>query len=344
MNYLEAMAAIHKGDIKQLYLISGEETYLTEKIERALLEKLLPDGGQDAIQRLDGDTEADDLAHRINCAPFFSERNLIIVRNTALFKEKKKSAEAAKQIKNSASEDKFIQAISDMPPYSALILETPEKIDKRRKAYKALAKYGCAIEVARIKPWEVKDWLHTKLRELGKQFDRAAHEYFLEATSAMNEISIGFLDQELEKLALYTDKKIIAKQDLLEALASIPEVSIFAMLEAVSDKNATKALRLLSEQTAAGEHPLRFVSMLSRHTRQLWQVKSHVQNGCSSRQIAEKLGLIPFVADKLSSKSKRFSDAALKRATMQLANADYRYKSGQADCATLERIIIELCV
>lgn len=343
MQYIEAMAAIKRGDLKQLYLISGEETYLTGKVERAILEKLLPDQKDGDVKMLNGDVALDELVHMIESAPFFSEKNIILVRNTMLFKEKKKAADAEKSSKANQAEEKLIKLFEDMPPYSTLILETPEKADKRRKLYKAVVKCGSAVEVARIRAWEVKDWLTVKLREIDKEFERSALEYFLEVTSVMNQISLGFLDQEIDKLALYADKKTIVKRELQEVLASVPEVSIFSMLDAISDKNTKKALRLLNEQLNAGEHPLKMITMLSRHTRQLWQAKRCAAKGYQNKQIAEKLGLVPFIAEKLTAKSKRFSEDALKNATVQFAEADYKLKSGQADCALLENIVISLC-
>lgn len=343
MTYLEIINAIEKGELKSVYLIAGEEMYLTSKIERAIRQKLLPAGSQDGLNILNGDVGIDELINLVDSVPFFGDRNVIIVRNTILFKERKKAADEEKSAASTSQEEKLIKLLSDMPPYSVLILESGEKADKRRKLYKTIAKYGAVAEVLPIRAWEVRDWLNEKLLEMNRQFERAAYEYFLEATSMMHPISLSFLDQELDKLALYTENKVITKADLLKVLASIPEVSIFAMLDAISDKNTKKALLLLSEQLTAGEHPLKMITMLSRHTRQLWQAKLLADKGNNPKKIAESLGLVPFIAEKLTQKSRKFNETVLKNALVNLADADYRLKSGQADCVLLERIVIELC-
>lgn len=343
MTYLEMISAIKKGELKSVYLIAGEETYLTRKIEQAIRKKLLPDSNQDGLNILNGDVGIDELINLVDTVPFFGDRNVIIVRNTTLFKERKKAADEEKAAASNKQEEKLIALLADMPPYSVLILESGEKADKRRKLYKSIVKYGAVAEVSPIRAWEVREWLNEKLLEMNRQFERTTYEYFLEATSMMNPISLSFLDQELDKLALYTKKKIITKADLLQVLASIPEVSIFSMLDAISDKNVKKALLLLSEQLTAGEHPLKMITMLSRHTRQLWQAKLFADKGDSPKKIAESLGLVPFIAEKLTQKSRKFDEKVLKNALINLADADYRLKSGQADCALLERIVIELC-
>ena len=271
--------------------------------------------------------------------PFFSEKNLIIVRNSTLFKERKNANE--KQANR--NEEKLIQLFSDMPTYSILLLVTVDKIDKRRKLYKAIDKHGIHVEALPIKARDIKDWLQNKLYEIHREFSREAYEYFIEATSVMAQISLGYLEQEFEKLTLYTDKTRIEKEDLIKVFSSIPEVSIFAMLDAISEKKLKQALVLLEEQLIAGEHPLRLITMLSRHTRQLLQVNVLLKQGATSRQIAESLGVVPFIAEKLMKKSRSFRQEVLQQVLIDLAEVDYQLKSSQADCIALERIIINLC-
>lgn len=343
MKYAEAMAAIKKGDLQAVYLIAGAETYLAEKVAQALLDKLLPAGSKDGLQKFSGDIASDELINLIDSAPFFTERNVIWIRGTSLFKEKKSSSEAKTKAKPNASEDRLIAALSDMPPYSVLILETHEKADKRRRLYKAIDKYGAAVEVDPIQAWNISDWLQGKLFELGKQLDKEAYAYLMDAIGVMQQISLGFLDQELSKLALYTDRKLITKQDLLQVLSGLPEVSVFAMLDAVSDRDIAKAMQLLAEQLAGGIQPLSIAALLTRHVRQLWQAKTLEDKGYKGKQLAAPLGLVPFIAEKVGLKSRNFSEARLKQAMLDLAEADYKLKSGQAEPAMLERIIIELC-
>lgn len=342
MNYAEAMTAIKKNDLKSVYLISGEETYLTDKIEQALLKKLLPDGNRDGLQRFNGDIDLHELMNLIESAPFFTDKNVILLRGTTLFKEKKKAAKT-KETANPV-EEQFMHLLENMPTYSVLILETPDKADKRRKIYKTIAKFGMAAEVEAVRAWNIKDWLQEKLIEINKQFDREAYTYFFEITGVMNQISLGFLDQELDKLVLYTDRQLITKQDLLQVLSSIPEVSIFSMLDAISDKNINKAIMLLSEQLAGGIHPLAILTLLTRHTRQLWQAKTLQAKGYKGKQLAASLGLVPFVAEKVGLKSLKFTEPVLKKALLNLAEADYKLKSGQANVALLDQIVIELCM
>lgn len=340
MNYFEAAAELKKNIVKPIYLISGEETYLASKLEKMIIDKVLPADERDNVMMCNPDMGIDELINMLESVPFFGGKNVLVMRNGNFFRERKKSVDQDKPNKN---EEKLMQVLMNMPEYSMLILLTTEKADKRRKLYKTIAKFGAVVEVAALRAWDVKDWLNSRLREVDREFDRAAFEYFLEVTSVMNTISLGTLDQEVQKLLLYTDKKIITKDDLLQTMATSAEVSIFAMLDAISAKNIKKSLQLLSEQLTAGEHPLKLITMLSRHVRQLWQAKVFQAKGYASKQIASELGMVPFIAEKLVEKSKTFSVEKLEQAAIDLAEADFKCKSSQADCAMLDKIIIELC-
>ena len=51
----------------------------------------------------------------------------------------------------------------------------------------------------------------------------------------------------------------------------------------------------------------------------------------------------PFMAEKLGRASQSFSEAVLKQATLDLADADYYLKTGQAGAEVLENVVICLC-
>ena len=339
MNYFEAIANLKKKGLSSLYLISGEESYLADQFEKTVIKKTFPGNNTDGVQILSSEASVDEIVNSVESMPFFSEKNLIVVRNNNVFKERKNSNEK----QTNRNEEKLIQLFSDMPTYSILLLVTTDKIDKRKKLYKTIDKYGMHVEALPIKARDIKDWLQNKLSEIQREFSREAYEYFIEATSVMAQISLGFLEQEFEKLTLYTDRKRIEKEDLIKVFSSIPEVSIFAMLDAISEKNLKQALVLLEEQLTAGEHPLKLITMLSRHTRQLLQTNMLLEQGRASRQVAESLGVMPFIAEKLIKKSRHFRQEVLQETLIDLAEVDYQLKSSQTDCIALERIIINLC-
>lgn len=342
MNYSEIMLQIKKGHIKPIYLLYGEETFLARQIENAIISSLLlPEERDMNLAILNNDPTPKEMASLIETVPFMGGKNVIVVRGTAAFKARKGGSEEDEQV--GESDEKLVSIFGSMPEYSCVIFSTPEKVDKRRKIFKAVEKSGAAVEVAPLKANDIRVWLNIKLTEINKKMSPEALEHLMGAVSVMPQISLGFLDNELEKLALYTKGSMITLEDLAQVLSAIPEVSVFAMIDALSQKQAAKALGLLNGQLATGDHPLRILALLVRQIRLLWQAKELAALGYDGRNAAAALGVPPFVGEKMIRQGKSFNTNVLKDGLLALAAADYEFKAGKADTVILEKVIIDMC-
>lgn len=333
------MAKIRKGELPHVFLLSGEEHYYIDKAKEALLGRLFPDGRgrEDALQKVDGDLGLDALLAGIESAPFFADKNVILLNGTNLFRDSKQAGGDTKEL------DSLIRLLGDMPPYSYIIFIAPYKADKRRKLYKTVAKYGLVLESEALRAWNINDWLQDKLRSLHKDMDREAYAYFAGAVSMMQQVSLSYLDQEFDKLALFSKDRRITKAELVEVFSGLPEVSIFALLDAISARDSKKALMLLHRQLADGMYFTVLVALLTRHVRQLWQAKVLMKKGIRGKALAKPLELNPFIAEKLGRAAAGFDEAVLKRAMLMLIDADYLLKTGQAGNEVLEETVILLC-
>ena len=65
--------------------------------------------------------------------------------------------------------------------------------------------------------------------------------------------------------------------------------------------------------------------------------------GLRGRQLAGPLELNPFIAEKVAKASQGFTEGTLKKAFLDLAEADYLLKTGQGGPELLESVIIDLC-
>ena len=334
MNYNDFLKK--KSLTDNLYLIVGEEKYLADKVENFIKKEFLADN-LDGVIAVNGVAEIKELSNAVNSVPFFAPYNLVVVKEFKLLRDSKKNAEKSKE----KDEEDFLTLINLLPQFSILVL-IADKVDKRRKIYKAIDKNGTIIEVNRLKVKEVREWLEIKLRELGKSFDSEANRYFLEVVSRMSNISLGLLDQEINKIGLYNEEKIITKKDLVKVIAGIPEASIFALTDAIGERKLVKALNLLKEQIANGEHFLKILTMLIREVRLLLRAKQLKELGYSHDNIATKLELLSFIADKVIEKSRNFTEKKLEQALINLAQLDGDFKTGQADNVAMEKIIIDL--
>lgn len=338
MKYNEAMRQLQRKKLSSVYLIYGEETYLAEKFLKNLLTLVNPLNDTEAVQYFDASSDIKAVLQSLDSSPFFSEKNIIIASDLKILQDKLSE-------KDKRDEQQFIEYLPAMPEYSILIMQYHKnKIDKRRKLFKTIDKCGAIVECETLNYWNINDWLNSRLRELNLRLDREAYAYFIEAVKAMDKISLGFLDQELIKLTLYTDEKFIDRQTLEQVFSTIPEISAFRLWDSLCERNIPLALELFIIQQSSGVHPLRLLAFLVRQIRQLWQVKTYLNEGQNVKQIAAALKLHPFITEKIIKQAKNFSLPKIEQTLQNLATADYKLKTGSNEPALIENILIEFCL
>lgn len=299
---------------------------------------LNPQHDETAIQYFDSSSDIKAILQALDSSPFFNEHNIIIAKDLKIFQDKLSS-------KDKEDEQLFLNYITNMPDYSILIFQyTIGKIDKRRKIIKTIEKIGTIIECETIAYWNINDWLNSRLRELNLHFDKEAYAYFLEAIKSMEKISLGFLDQELQKLTLYPQKTLINRKFLEDNFSSIPEISTFRLWEALANKDITTALELFIIQQQGGIHPLRLLKFLARQIDQLWHVKIYLSEGQSTKQIASILKLHPFITEKIIKQAQNFSLNKIQQMITDIADADYKLKTGSNEPALIENMFIKFCL
>jgi len=340
----EFMASLQKSELKHVYLLAGEEHYYIEKAREKLFAQLFasPQEQAGALQKLTGVLDTDDLVGLIETAPFFASKNVLLLQDTSLFKENKEEGDSKKPGKDKKME-RLLATLADMPEFSYVIFVQNGKADKRRKLYKAIEKCGAVLEADAVRAWNINDWLQGKLQSMNKDMDREAMAYFSGVVSTMQTISLEFLDKEFDKLALFTKERQITKDLLTKVFAGLPEVSVFAMLDAISERKAKKAMQLLRRQLNDGTYFTVILALLTRHVRQLWQAQTLQKQGIRGKALAKPLELNPFIAEKLGRAAMQFPEAVLKRNMLELIDADYFLKTGQAGEEVLEHAVIDLC-
>ena len=333
MQYGEFTVNLKKPPMKQVFLLAGDEDYYIEKAKNKILEIL---EAKNDFQIFEKGAEISDIIMTLETPPLFSPKTVVIVKSPAFFKED------AGKTKDKEME-RFMALLSSMPDSSYIMFILNEKPDKRRKIYKSIEKIGLILESESPRPWTIGEWLTDKLRSIGKTLDKDAYLFFMNMISAMQKISLAFLDQEFDKLALYTDEKRIDKKTMEEVFSSVPEVSSFAIVDAISEKDLNKALTLFHREVAGGAFLPLIIALISRHTRQLFQAKLLMKQGIRGKTLAKPLELNPVIAEKLGTAASRFDERDLEDALILLSDADYLLKTGQGGNELIEEILILLC-
>jgi DNA polymerase-3 subunit delta len=175
---------------------------------------------------------------------------------------------------------------------------------------------------------------------------------------------IDRLIRELEKLAAYTGERFEVTVEDVEAVSvRFSQADIFALMDAIGQKDAATALQLLDgvveEGSDRGEF-LGFLGMLARQLRLIWQARYLRQRNLSARgdglpdEIARQLperhnfadatsGNKGWLAEKFTKQAAMFSDGQLARAMDRLCQADLALKGG-GEARMDERTVVELLI
>lgn len=116
--------------------------------------------------------------------------------------------------------------------------------------------------------------------------------------------------------------------------------NIFALTDAISNRNKAIATKLLEEQIEAGLTDSYLVNMIVRQFRILLQIRQGLDSGMSSRKMINQLKLHPFIVQKGINQVRRFNLATLKNILSELVKIDFKMKTSQANAKTMLDVLI----
>lgn len=312
---------IKKAEFKQVYLLYGPEEYLKKQYRDRLKQAL---AGEDTMNLHMFEGKGVEIPKVIDLAetmPFFSERRVIILQNTGLFKSDGETL--AKYLENIAPTAYFIFVESE--------------VDKRSKLFKVVKKIGRDTEFVTPDENTLTKWILGMIAKENKQITKSAMDLFLDKTGTdMENIS-----QELEKLLCYCmQKDCINAEDVEKICTKQISSHIFDMLEAIGLKQQKKALALYYELLALKVSPFQILALLGRQFNILLQLKDLKSKGYIEREMASKVGIPPFSVKKYMEQASRFETGDLKRALKDCVQTDEDIKTGKMD----QQLALELLI
>lgn len=299
------------GQLKQVYLLFGEEGYLKRQYRDRLTRALLPEGDTMNYACYEGKgTEIREVIDLAETMPFFAERRLIVFENTGFFK--------------SGGND-LADYIKEMPE-SACFLFVENEVDKRSRLYKTVKAKGRAVELGFQDEGTLKRWVAGLVRNENRQAGEQTIAYFLNKTGT----DMENITKELDKLFCYTlGRDTITKEDVDAVCVTQISNHIFDMVDAVAQKKQRRALELYYDLLALKEPPMRILFLMIRQYRILLQVKGLLKSGYGRKEIASKAGLHPFVAGKYMDQAKHFPTRELRAILEEGAVLEQSVKTGK---------------
>ncbi len=263
-----------------------------------------------------------------------------------------------------------------IPPNASLIL-TAEVVDERRLLFKKISAAGFVIDcgVRSRRGWDTQmdpDAARGKIRQMvveaGKSIAPDAITGIVERTG----FSMRGLESEMEKLLLYVGPRpAITQADVLEVLSSSREANIFDLTNAVSGRDASKALRCLRSLMAQREPIPQVLGVLASEIRGLIVARAALEKKLGGSldtgmafptfqarilpllaketegddgAAAKLLAMKPFRAFNLLKAATQFSLPELVRNLEAIHETDLTLKtSGHPEDLLMERLLLAFC-
>lgn len=311
------------GQFKQIYLLYGEEAYLKKQYKDRFVKTMLPEGDTFNYSYYEGKgvnpKEIIDLAETL---PFFAERRLIVLENTGF-------------LKNACPD--LADYVKQMPETTYMIF-VEEELDKRGKLYKAIKEKGHIVELARQDERTLMRWIHGMAKKEGKQMTESAVAYFLSKVGN----DMENIQKELEKLFCYAfNHTEVTMKEIDEICTTQISNHIFDMVDAVALRQQRKALNYYYDLLALKEPPMRILFLLTRQFRILLQIKELEKEGMPPKEMASKVGIMPFLIGKYRAQAKPFTVKELREILEAGVTAEEDVKTGKVgDVLSVEMFLI----
>ncbi len=353
MDYRQVRKKIQRGDFQPLYLFSGTDSYLKEKMLDYLLMQVEKRVGQPFyLERVDGrEMTLGDLLQSFQQVTIFSQGRVVWVSDPPYFSSspgkanKKEAASNKKHAEKKPGEDKKdaekeLSAMTGRQDKDLIVVFSVEKVDRRKKIAKVMEKAGMLVEFPAPKGQALLKWIRDEMERQGKGIDEREAQLLVERVGE----DLSLLRNEIDKVVLYLGADSRVTEDIIRRL--VPESrqgNIFNLVGAIGKKNVSEAFYHLNKMRQQNEHPMVILTMIARQFRLLYQSLMLKNEGVSGGRIASELKLPFFAIEELMTQVNLYSEAVLANNLNVIKSLDYEIKTGQRDAGdVLEFLVLKL--
>jgi DNA polymerase-3 subunit delta len=313
MDLLALLDEVDKGRFRPVYFVHGPERYLVEQLIARLRAALLA-GPMAAFnfRRVQAkETSGAEIAAEARAVPMLAARRLLVVDDAD---------------KLDASDWEALEGYLAAPSELATVVLAAGKFDLRRGVFAKANKRGEVHAAEPLTERSLPGFVRRRAAERNVALDQGVDA----ALAAAIGPDAAAIDDAIERLGLYAGLGgKVREEDVAEVVTAVRQRSVFELVDAIGQRRRAEAVSLLARLLAAREEPLRLLSLLARHYRQLLTARIELHKGAGEGELAARLGVPPFIARKIAAQCGRFGGADLEAALARLAQADLDLKSSR---------------
>jgi len=295
-----------ENGLDPVYVLHSEHPILIERalgaIRDAAIEPATRGFNYDVVE---GKPSGAKIAALAQTLPMMAKYRMVVVRDLGLMP---------------ADDAEPLLAYFAKPNPSTVIVAMTTKLDKRLKTFATASKKGW-LHVLEA-PRQLVPWVRNEAKERKVDIDGAAITRLVDTVGS----DLSRLALSVEQLGLYAGNRQVTSDDVDELIADTRERSVFELTDAIGAADRPRALAAVASLCDQRESAVGVVVMLARHIRQLSLVHVMKADNIPRGAWGSRIGVPPFVVDKLANQARFYSPRALANATQRLANADRALK------------------
>lgn len=320
-----------------LYIFYGEDDFSLKETLAELKEKLAAEGlGAADITVLEGNKlSLDELKAICDTIPFLAPKRMVIVDGLlSRFEQKGRT-------RPELGEWRALNGyIATMPPSTVLVLVNA-KLRRDNPVLRELTPRAKVREFPPVRGAALHDWVLSRLREKGGDISPTA----LQLLTNLVGDNLWILCNEIDKLYLYCQGRRIEEGDVQLLVSYAQEANIFALVDAIIQRRAAAAERLLHQLIDRGATPPYLLFMITRQFRLLVQAKELSKQRLPTVELIGRLGVpSEYVLRRVMEQAREYSLGQLREIYGKLLDTDMSIKTGLLKGGlALDLLVADLC-
>ncbi len=327
-SYKKIQTEIKADTLKNIMLLYGREKYLIRWACGEIKKRYVTPAAEtfDFI-KIDGITaDVGEVTDACETMPMLSEKKVVLVED---FDE------------SSGRGDELAEYLKKFPETAVLLLLC-EDIDKRKKLYKAAAKYGAAYDFERLDAPLLRSFISKRFRSSKKEFDPDLTSFFIEMSGYYDKDSDYTLDNlvnDIDKTVAHSGSRITA-DDIANTVAGNVSRDVFAFTDAMAAGRKGEALQILHSLLEYGENVFKLLGLICSQYETILAVNEMKSDGMNLAQMRETLGIHEFRIKKAFGPASKYDAQGLRRVLMKAYEADRNIKTGLTEPETALELFV----
>jgi DNA polymerase III subunit delta len=302
-------------EMRSLYLIAGTDGAKIDATRARLRARAESDGGTASLHIFEpgegrGAPDHEALLAAIPAMSLTESRRYLLADGVERWRDRQLEAVAA--------------ALGNLPPELSVVLiaraKAPAKLTRAVKAAK-----GELHEFEAPKARDMPRVLIGDAKQLGFRLDPAAARMLVDRMGANPQR----LHNELERLALWAGEGgEVGAADLDAMIADTSEAAVWALSDALLERDAPSALRISERLISQGENVTGLIYGLASRLRKACAAAAMLEEGTAPKQVESSLGMHPYAAKQLVGRLQNVEVGELQEATIALADLEVWCRGG----------------